>query len=312
MMRVAGIDIGTLTCRLLIAEVGESGPVKTIHSGRKILRLGEGVDQTKSLNAAAMTRVIAALTEWKGEIESYDVKAFVAVATSAVRDAVNREAFLSRVKTEAGMDVEIIDGEEEARLTLLGIRSGLSPHIEDFLGLDIGGGSTEFILSRSGEPPQAVSIDLGVVRLTERVLRSDPPLEGELADAERLTVEMTRQAVKKLGGVEGLPLVGTAGTITSLAAIAQELTTYDPYRIHNFSLGLATVREVERVVASRTRQEREGMAGLEAGREEVIVAGTLLLRCIMEEVHAEKCLVSEYGLREGVLVDLAQRCRQQT
>ncbi len=307
-MRIAGIDIGTLTCRLLIGEVEEGKPVKTIHSDRKILRLGDGVDQNKRLKPEAITRVIDALREWNQEIMEHQVRASTAVATSAVRDAANREEFLSRVKIEAGMDVEVIEGEEEARRTLLGIRSGLPGDIPDFLGLDIGGGSTEFIVSKRGQPQNAISIDIGVVRLTERMLKSDPPTIHELRAAEQLTLELTLRVLDGFGAVDGLPLVGTAGTITSLAAIAQKLTTYDPHRIQNFSLGLATVKEIEHIVVSRTHQQRVGLAGLEAGREEVIVAGALILRCIMEKLRVERCLVSEYGLREGVLLDLAQRC----
>lgn len=310
-MRVAGIDIGTLTCRLLIGDVEEGKPVNTLHSDRKILRLGEGVDHNKYLKPEAMTRVIEALREWKQEIEAYEVSAFTAVATSAVREAHNREEFLSRVKAEAGLEVEIIDGNEEARRTLLGIRSGLSSEIKDFLGLDIGGGSTEFIVSRGGEPPKAISIDIGVVRLTERILKHDPPSFHELKAAEQLTFKLAQAAIHELGAVAGFPLVGTAGTITSLAAIAQQLTTYDPHRIHNYSLGISTVKEVEHTVINCTCKERVGLAGLEVGREDVIVAGTLILRCIMEELGAERCLVSEYGLREGVLVDLAQRGRRE-
>lgn len=306
-MRVAGIDIGTLTCRLLIGEVKEGAPIKTLHSDRKILRLGEGVDLNGCLKPEAITRVISALREWEQAIKAHDVSLSTAVATSAVREARNRDEFLARVKNETGMEVEVIDGVEEARRTLLGIRSGLPGEIHDFLGLDIGGGSTEFIVNKGGQPLKAISIDIGVVRLTERMLKTDPPTEFELKAAERLTLELIQQALHELGPVAGLPLVGTAGTITSLAAIAQQLTTYDPHRIHNFSLGLATVKEVEHSMVNRTCKERAGLAGLEAGREEVIVAGTLILRCIMEALGAERCLVSEYGLREGVLVDLAQR-----
>ena len=306
-MRVAGIDIGTLTCRLLIGEVEEGTPIKTLYSDRKILRLGEGVDLNGRIKPEAITRVITALHEWKQAIKAHDVSLSTAVATSAVREARNRDEFLARVKIETGMEVEVIDGVEEARRTLLGIRSGLPEEIHDFLGLDIGGGSTEFIVNEQGQPIKAISIDIGVVRLTERLLKTDPPTEFELNAAEQLVLELIQQALHELGAVDGLPLVGTAGTITSLAAIAQELTTYDPHRIQNFSLGLATVKEVEHSMVNRTCKERAGLAGLEAGREEVIVAGTLILRCIMEELGAERCLVSEYGLREGVLIDLAQR-----
>lgn len=305
-MRVAAIDVGTLTCRLLIGEVDGPGRVKPVFSGRKILRLGEGVDQTKQLKPEAMTRVIEAIKEWQGVIDQHNVRASVTVATSAVREAENRAVFLQRVKQEAGVEVEVIDGEEEARRTLLGLRSGLSASVRDMLGLDIGGGSTEFIVSREGQDLQTISIDMGVVRLSERVLKSDPLTSSEIQEAERLVSELTQQSLKVLGETSDLTFVGTAGTITSLVAIAQGLTTYVPERIHNYSLTLDTVKSIEQTVLTRGIAERSNIPGLDPGRAEVIAAGTLILRCIMEELGQDQCLVSEYGLREGVLVNLAR------
>lgn len=305
-MRVAAIDIGTLTCRLLIGDVDGQGPVKPVFSGRKILRLGEGVDQTKQLKPEAMTRVIEAIKEWQGMIEQHDVRASVAVATSAVREAHNREEFLQRVKHEAGVEVEVIDGEEEARRTLLGLRSGLPASVGDILGLDIGGGSTEFIVSREGQEVQTISIDMGVVRLSERVLKSDPPSESEIQEAEQLVHSLTREALGTFGDTSDLAFVGTAGTITSLAAIAQKLTVYEPDLVHNYTLKLETIKTIEQTILPRKKSERTGIPGLEPGREEVIAAGTLIIRCIMEELGQDQCLVSEYGLREGVLVNLAE------
>ena len=310
-MRVAGIDIGTLTCRLLVAAVPAEaeGPIHTIYSDRKILRLGEGVDQTRRLKPEAMVRVIETIREWKTVIESHGVERYTAVATSAVRQAKNREEFVGRVRQETGIEVEVIDGEEEARRTFLGIRSGLPSDVQDILGLDIGGGSTEFIASRQGQPLKMTSIDMGVVRLTERVLQSDPPRPTEIQKAETLIRELTRSARRKIGDITELTLVGTAGTITSLAAIAQGLPTYDPARIQNYELTLSAIQNIERDVFSKTQSDRVGIPGLEAGREEVIAAGALILRCVMEELNAARCVVSEYGLREGVLVYLARSGR---
>ena len=307
-MRVAGIDIGTLTCRLLVATVTSEGSVDAIRSERKILRLGEGVDQTKQLKPDAMSRVIETIQAWKAIIESYGVERYTAVATSAVREAGNREEFLERVRRESGVEIEVIDGEEEARRTFLGIRSGL-PDMRSILGLDIGGGSTEFIASRQGQPLETTSIDMGVVRLTERVLQSDPPRAAEVQQAESLIRHLTQDACRELGDLTDLMLVGTAGTITSLAAVAQELPAYDPARIQNYVLELPVIRRIERDVFGKTQSQRVGMPGLEAGREGVIAAGVLILRCIMEELDAARCVVSEYGLREGVLVNLARSCR---
>ena len=306
-MRVAGIDIGTLTCRLLVAAVSSEGSVDAIRSERKILRLGEGVDHTKRLKPDAMSRVIETIQDWKAIIESHGVERYTAVATSAVREAGNREEFLDRVRRETGVEIEVIDGEEEARRTFLGIRSGL-PDVRSILGLDIGGGSTEFIASRQGQPLKTTSIDMGVVRLTERVLQSDPPRATEIQQAETLIRDLTQGARRELGDLTDLMLVGTAGTITSLAAVAQELPAYDPARIQNYVLELPVIRRIERDVFGKTQSQRVGMPGLETGREGVIAAGVLILRCIMEELNAARCVVSEYGLREGVLVHLARSC----
>ena len=307
-MRVAGIDIGTLTCRLLVATVSSEGSVDAIRSERKILRLGEGVDHTKRLKPDAMSRVIETIREWKAIIESHGVERYTAVATSAVREAGNREEFLDRVRRETGVEIEVIDGEEEARRTFLGIRSGL-PDVRSILGLDIGGGSTEFIASRQGQPLKTASIDMGVVRLTERVLQSDPPCATEIQQAEALIRDLTRGARREIGDLTDLTLVGTAGTITSLAAVARELPAYDPARIQNYVLELPVIRRIERDVFGKTQSQRVGMPGLETGREGVIAAGVLILRCIMEELNVVRCVVSEYGLREGVLVHLARSCR---
>lgn len=306
-MRLAGIDIGTLTCRLLIAQVTPEGQVKALDADRRIVRLGEGVDQGKCLNARAMAQVVETIREWQKRIETHDVRGAIAVATSAVREAQNREEFLARVKNETGLEIEVIDGKEEARRTLLGIQYGLPQDVSDWLGLDIGGGSTEFILSRQGALADVVSVDLGVVRLTERVLKTDPPTLGEIDEAKRLILNHTREAVRSWENLAGVALVGTAGTITTLAAMAQSLTTYQPERVHNYSLGLETVLGIEKDLIGRPKAARVGVPGLEAGREDVIVAGTLILRCIMEDLGFDRCLVSEYGLREGMLIDLARR-----
>ncbi|MFZ3012125.1 MAG: exopolyphosphatase, partial [Nitrospira sp.] len=193
--RFAGIDIGTLTCRLLIADLASGYSLKELRSERRILRLGEGVDQTKRLSFAAMDRVIHCLREWRNIIDGYHVEATAVVATSAVRDAANRDEFLDRVKQEAGFDVEVISGEEEARRTLLGIRSGLPAGVTDILALDIGGGSTEFILDRPDRKPIVQSIDIGVVRLCERVLHYDPPTSEEVRQARDWVTRETKTAI---------------------------------------------------------------------------------------------------------------------
>jgi exopolyphosphatase/guanosine-5'-triphosphate,3'-diphosphate pyrophosphatase len=309
-MILAGIDIGTLTCRLLIARTEGDGHLVELWSDRRVLRLGEGLDQGKRLLVPAMQRVIGTLREWRGVIDDHQVDGTIAVATSAVRNAVNRDEFLAEVKQATGLDVEVISGEEEARRTMLGIRSGLPGDVTAILGLDIGGGSTEFILDRPGRPPVVRSVELGVVRLTERCLTHDPPTVQELEEARSL-VRRSAQAVRaEIDDLIGVTFVGTAGTITTLAAMAQKLPVYVGSRIHNYRLSLETTRKLETEVLACTKAQRTKLLGLELGREDVIVAGTIILREVMEVMGFAVCLVSDLGLREGIVLDLATRLRR--
>jgi exopolyphosphatase / guanosine-5'-triphosphate,3'-diphosphate pyrophosphatase len=305
LLRFAGIDIGTLTCRLLIADLPSSGPLKELHSERRILRLGEGVDQSKRLKREAMDRVVQCLGAWRNVIDRYRVHACTAVATSAVRDAENRQEFLDRVKSEVGLEVETLSGEEEARRTMLGIRSGLPADIVDVLALDIGGGSTEFIFAWQGRTPLVRSIDIGVVRLSERILHHDPPTREEIETARAWVREETKGALTGTPRRRNVTFVGTAGTITSLAAMAQQLPTYERARIHNYRLTLDTIAKLEQELLSRSKAARVGMPGLENNREDVIASGAIILRTVMDTLGQRDCLVSELGLREGVLIHLA-------
>jgi exopolyphosphatase/guanosine-5'-triphosphate,3'-diphosphate pyrophosphatase len=306
-MRLAAIDIGTLTCRLLVADVNLPGEFKEIDTDRRILRFGEGVDRHKRLSEEAIDRVVGTLIEWKERTGKYDLEALAIVATSAVRESENRQEFLTRVKQETCWDIEILTGEEEARRTLLGIRSGLPSTITDFLGLDIGGGSTECILARKGQSPLVISLDLGVVRLLERVFHYDPPTAQEIQNAEVCIDEQLAKVRQAFVKIPNIPLVGTAGTVTTLAAMAQRLKQYDRTRVHNYKLTLSTVKSLEKDLIEKVGSERLNMPGLEPGREFVIVAGTIILRRLMEVFDFESCLVSDYGLREGILVDLTKK-----
>ena len=308
-MLLAGIDIGTLTCRLLVAEVNPPGEFKVVDADRKILRLGEGVDQRKRLSQTAMDRVVATLKDWKEKTKKYPLNAVVVVATSAVRESDNRREFLARIAQETGWEVEVLTGDEEARRTLLGIRFGLPPTIKDFLGLDIGGGSTECILAQEGKPPAVISLDLGVVRLLERVFRQDPPTAPEIHKAEAVIDQELANVSKAFGPMPRIPLVGTAGTVTTLAAMAQGLPRYESARVHNYELRLSIIKKLEQDFINKTGPQRLAMPGLEPGREYVIVAGTIILRRVMETFGVDICLVSDFGLREGVLVDKARKMK---
>src|SRR3989475_13018598 len=173
-MILAGVDIGTLTCRLLIARVSESGGLIELRSDRRIVRLGEDVDRLRTLRLDAMDRVISTLVEWRKIIETYPVDEQIAVATSAVRDAKNRDEFLGRIKREAGFEVELISGEEEARRTMLGMRSGLPDGVSSVLGLDIGGGRTGVILGRPGALSNFRLVEYWVILVDEWVVPADP------------------------------------------------------------------------------------------------------------------------------------------
>ncbi|MCP9469017.1 MAG: Ppx/GppA family phosphatase [Nitrospira sp.] len=306
-LRLAGIDVGTLTCRLLIADLAPHGFPQELYSDRRILRLGEGVDRTKRLSGSAMDRVVRCLREWRTVIDDHRVTGRAVVATSAVRDAKNRDEFLERVKRETGFEIEVISGEEEARRTLLGIRSGLPAGVTNILALDIGGGSTELILDRPAGQPIVRSIDIGVVRLCERVLKDDPPTAEEIEQAGEWVRREVETAVEKMQGYRDSTVVGTAGTITTLAAMAQKLPAYEPARIHNYTLTLSTVLELERTLLGRKKADLVGLPGLEKNREEVIAAGVIIVGTIMKTLGMAKLLVSDLGLREGVLIDLAMR-----
>jgi exopolyphosphatase/guanosine-5'-triphosphate,3'-diphosphate pyrophosphatase len=291
--RLAGIDIGTLTCRLLIADLHADTGLNELCSERRILRLGEGVDQSKRLKHEAVDRVIHCLKDWRATIESYRVHAQVAVATSAVRDAANKQEFLNRVRSEAGFEVEILSGDEEARRTMLGIHSGLPGDIKDVLALDIGGGSTEFVLALQGQSPVVRSIDIGVVRLSERLLHHDPPTRQQIAEAHAWIQRETTVVLAAMPQRTGLRFVGTAGTITSLAAMALQLPAYDAARIHNYRLALNTITDLEEDLLSRSKAARIGMPGLERNREDVIAAGAIILRTVMDILGERECLVSD-------------------
>ena len=305
---LAGVDLGTLTCRVLIARV--SGQHLTeLWSDRRILRLGEGVASQRRLKDTSVRRVLETLKDWRDSIRAHGVEAETAVATSAVREAVNRSEFIRRARQDTGFDVEVLTGEEEAHRTLLGIRSGLPPGVTDILGLDIGGGSTELIVDKPGQTPVVRSLNLGVVRVSEIYLQHDPPLQDEIEQTRSAIRQAVMDVWPRLGELKRATLVGTAGTITTLAAMAQGLAQYTPARIHNYVLNLDQVRTLEQTLLRQRAEDRVRLVGLEPGRQDVIAAGALILSGIMETLGFSQCLVSDLGLREGIILDLASRLR---
>ncbi|MEK6276327.1 MAG: Ppx/GppA phosphatase family protein [Actinomycetota bacterium] len=296
-MRVAAIDLGTNTTRLLVADVAD-GRVDEVSRRTTITRLGEGVDSRHKLLPLPIARVRNCLTDYRRELESLGAERALLVATSAVRDADNGEAFLGEIEWSYGFTTRLLSGEEEAELTLRGASGGRDLPA-DAIVVDIGGGSTELITAR-----ERVSMDLGSVRLTERFLRSDPPTENQLdslAAAARLV--LFDQVPDGMQAHQG---IGVAGTITSLAALDLGLVEYDPDRVHGHKLGDGAVKaQLERLAALPLAQRRE-VPGLEPERAPVIVAGAVILREIMSHLGLPAIEASERDILHGTALEAAE------
>jgi exopolyphosphatase/guanosine-5'-triphosphate,3'-diphosphate pyrophosphatase len=305
---VAGIDIGSNTVRLLIAEVEArigtpSRPaIRTIHEDRRITRLGEGVGDSNRLSPSAVDRTLSALNQFKAAIDQWKPAAVVCTATSAVRESKNGREFVRRVLVETGLSVEVIAGEEEARRTLLGVERALDETPESLLVIDIGGGSTELIYRGRKGPIRAVSTPLGVVKLTESFLKSDPPIP---ADAAKMTaaIESALRTVWPVSGSSNPAVIGTAGTVTTLAAMELGMKRYDPERVQNYRMTRRQVQTWYERLLGLALTERRKLAGLEKGREDLIVAGTAILLVALNLANADEWIVSDAGLREGLLVN---------
>jgi exopolyphosphatase/guanosine-5'-triphosphate,3'-diphosphate pyrophosphatase len=319
-MILAGIDIGTNTLRLLVAETGP-GAFSELYSDRKITRLGQDLDRTAALSRDAVERSIAALMDFSAKIREYSAVRAAAVGTSALRNAANAGEFIGEAKQRTGIDIAVITGEDEARLMLLGVAGALKAArrgpdagpLESALVIDIGGGSTELIVTRRGSEPEIASLPLGAVYLTERFIRSDPPPAGELNALRRAVrseldeYERDRRRTWGTGTTPARVCAGTAGTITTLAAMDQGLREYDPARINGFVLRRASLDAIiDRLNASTLARRRE-MAGLERGREDIVLAGAVVAQEIMERYGYPEMLVSDWGLREGIVLDLYEK-----
>jgi exopolyphosphatase/guanosine-5'-triphosphate,3'-diphosphate pyrophosphatase len=302
-MRVAAIDCGTNSIRLLIADV--TGDRLTDVARRlELVRLGEGVDRTGFLQPAAIERTRQALLGYAAEIAELGVGRVRMCATSASRDASNAADFRAMVRAVLGVDPEVITGDEEARLSFAGAVHGLvadPPH----LIVDIGGGSTEFVTGRS-EPDSAVSMDIGCVRMTERHLRSDPPTADEIAAAERDITAAVDTALAAVPGRQARTLVGLAGSVTTVTALALELPEYDATRIHHARTSYDAVAKVTAELLAATVAERLGLPVMHPGRADVIGAGALILRIIMERAGQTSVVASEHDILDGIAFGLAR------
>jgi len=297
----AAIDLGTNTARLLIGSV-DGGKIERHHVIRRITRLGGGFSKDKGISREAADRTVAAMKDFAATLAEFKVTALRAVATSAVRDAVNREAFCREVRTASGIDLEVISGETEGRLTLLGVGSGLDVVPDTMLVFDVGGGSTEYTISKGDEILFSRSLPLGVVRLTEgkgTVAAMEEKIERELS---ALRTEM--QSLGFLDCTQNATLLGTAGTATTLAAIDIGLADYDYTKVNNYILSKEAIGGILRRLLPLAPSERlRKITGLEPGREDLIIAGTLLTLKTIELFGFSAMKVSDFGLLEGVMLD---------
>ena len=303
-MRVAAIDCGTNSIRLLIADVSADGDRLTDVARRlELVRLGEGVDRTGLLQPAAIERTRQALLGYAAEIAELGVDRVRMCATSASRDASNAADFRAMVRAVLGVDPEVISGDEEARLSFAGAVHGLVAD-PPYLIVDIGGGSTEFVTGQA-EPDHAISMDIGCVRMTERHLTSDPPTPEQIAAAERDITEAVDTALAAVPSREAKTLVGLAGSVTTVTALALRLAEYDATRIHHARTSYDAVAKVTAELLAATVAERLRLPVMHPGRADVIGAGALILRIIMERAGQTSVVASEHDILDGIAFGLA-------
>jgi exopolyphosphatase/guanosine-5'-triphosphate,3'-diphosphate pyrophosphatase len=302
---VAAIDCGTNSTRLLIVD-DEGRPLERL---MRITRLGQGVDADRRLNADAIARVVGVLGDFRQVLDRHGVDRVRMAATSAARDAVNRDELFDAAEAAVGARPELLEGLEEARLSFLGATAGLPPGGPLLLVADIGGGSTELVVGVPGEEPVgAVSLDVGCVRLTERWIEHDPARPDELANGLGEVRDLLEDADRQLPALaEAERFIGLAGTVSTVAALDLGLATYDRDRVHHHLLGRDVVEDWFRTMAMGDRDERLGNPGLEEGRADVIVGGLCVLVSILRHRRFGACLVSESGILDGLCLSLAGR-----
>lgn len=302
MTRVAAIDCGTNSIRLLVADV-EGGRLTDVVRRMEIVRLGEGVDRTGRLLPAAIERTRAGLADYAGQLRTLGAETIRMVATSASRDAENADEFETMVRETLGIAPEVISGEEEARLSFTGAVAGLRTP-GPYLVCDIGGGSTEFVVG-DVDVSAAISVNLGCVRMTERHLPGDPPTPGQLAAAEADIAATVDRALSVVAPPAGATLVGLAGTVTTVTALVLGLTAYEPDRIHHTRLSYAEVVKVTEDLLAVTREAILAMPAMHPGRADVIGAGALILRVVMQRCGADALIVSEHDILDGIAYSVA-------
>jgi len=315
MTRVAAIDCGTNSIRLLVADVPTEGAHTDLLRRMEVVRLGQGVDATGRLSPEAIERTRLVLAEYADQARELGAERVRMVATSASRDAANRADFEAMVRATLGQLPDVVTGVEEAELSFLGATAslaaaarahGVQPPRPPFLVVDIGGGSTEFVLGDAGGVRAARSVDVGCVRLTERHLRSDPPPPVEVQAAEADIRAALAQVSTDVPVPEARTLVGLAGSVTTVAALALGLPAYDPVAIHGSRIPVEAVREVTAGLLAATRAQRAASPVMHPGRVDVIGAGALVLRVVMDTFDLAEVVVSEHDILDGIALRLAR------
>jgi exopolyphosphatase/guanosine-5'-triphosphate,3'-diphosphate pyrophosphatase len=300
MTRVAAVDCGTNSIRLLVADI-DGNTLTDVDRRMEIVRLGEGVDRTGRFAPAALERTFAACRRYAEIIEQTKAERVRFVATSASRDVANRDEFVAGVRATLGVEPEVISGDEEAALSFVGATRELvgDGYATPFLVVDIGGGSTEFVLG--GTSVQAArSVDVGCVRMTERHLHDDPPTPDQVAAARADVEAAIALATETVPIRHAATLVGLAGSVTTVAAMALDLPAYLPERIHRSRIPAAMVRSVAARLLAMTHEERAALPFMHPGRVDIIGAGALILACIVEAAGVDEVLVSEHDILDGI------------
>ncbi|MGH3854263.1 MAG: exopolyphosphatase [Pseudonocardiaceae bacterium] len=312
MVRVAAIDCGTNSIRLLVADfTGDS--LSDVHREMRIVRLGQDVDATGRLAPEALERTRVALADYTAIARRAGARRIRMVATSATRDAANREDFFTMVRRTLGADAEVITGDEEARLSFTGAVGGLDPAGGPVVVVDVGGGSTEVVVGAwdggRARVTAARSVNVGCVRITERYLHSDPATAEEISAARWFATQTLREAFAEVPVGQARTWVGVAGTVTTLSGIAQRLPAYDSERTHLSRLSLEQVRATAASLLASTRQQRSGNPVIHPGRVDVIAGGALIVEVLAEELHTRagitELVVSEHDILDGIALGLA-------
>ena len=308
---MAALDLGSLTVRLAVAEVSPGG-MKILAHHREITALGEGLVPTGFLTEAAMVRTMAALRGFSRLMEDYGVAAYDAVATHAVRQARNRREFLDRLRDSLGLKVRVLTPEEEARLSLQGVLSALAPEYgaEVLAVFDVGGGSSEFTLARPGREPVFAGLPLGVLTLSRAHSLGDPPRPERLAALRQKLEQQLNEFYEQFFAphLSAPPrLVGTAGAVTTLAAMALKMEEYDPGKVNNLILTRVRVDELSELICGLTEAQRARLPGMEPGKAGVMPAGVMIIQAILRAFRRDSLVVIDAGLLEGVLLELISR-----